>query len=177
MVAFIAKFYPEIDIKSINVSRYSNKLLINSLMYWRGKLINDISDCSNLDCLSNRFGFQQCTDVLNNFVYYLIKYKYSDHLNWSDSPILPNQNGDFIEKDRLYIESDEIDDLFKDICCHTGDDVRSRLLHTDICLELPSERNIDFSYIAERITNYIEENYKNENLMSNDDFRKLFMCL
>jgi len=177
MVAFITKFYPEIDIKSFNVSRYSKKLLINSLRYWRGKLISDISDCGNLDCFLNRFEFQQCTEVLNKFVYYLIKYQYSDHLNWNDSPILPNQNGDFIEKDRLYIESDEIDDIFKDICRYTGDDVRGRLLHTDICLELPPERNIDFSYIAEKITNHIEENYKNENLMSNDDFRKLFIWL
>jgi hypothetical protein len=177
---FIEIFYPELKTETFNISRFPQKILNGSLNYWREKIAKEIGQCKNLVIFADKFGFQNDNNginLLNNFICYLVKYKHDTYLNNSYAPILPNQNEVFVVKEGLFVDTDDIDELFKDICKHSGDDIRNRLLHKNIYLQMPLERTIGFSDISDKITKYIEENANNhtngnENLK--EDFRNLF---
>jgi hypothetical protein len=109
----------------------------------------------------------------------LVENNYSAYLDCSDAPILPNQNSIFAIKEKLFIDANDIDELFKNICKHSGDDIRQRLLHKDIFLNLPSERTIGLENISTKISKFVEDNANKpiEDFEIKTDFFRLFNWL
>ena len=172
---FINKLYPESMDKVYIVSRYIPKLLNESLSYWREKILNDISSCDNLFNFSNRFNVENVVDFINQFISFLNKYKHSNRLNDNCVTIFPNQNDVFVTKEALFIDDEGVDEILKDICKHMDYDIRNHLLHSDIYLELPTERNFGIGNIADKIIKFVEENANKyiDEADLRDDFNRL----
>ena len=124
-----------------------------------GRLVKTIADLKNISNLSDHAGFgdlKYTLNWLNSFITFLIENKFDHLLADNINYILPNQNGDFMPKDILYLDSGDIDDELKVISVKLGIDCKSELLDKAIYLELPLNRVRDLQFIADHITESIK---------------------
>lgn len=115
-------------------------------------IIKTISNCKNVDVLSLQLGFNNKDKTikwLDDFVSFLYQFELDHFLK--NKPILPNQNGDFLDRDDLFLDDGEIDETLKDISTQLGYDIRAQLLDVDIFLELPEQRTKSSYDLAEEI--------------------------
>ena len=176
---FVSELYPDEVTDVFNVHRYIAKLLNKSLFYWREKIMRDISSCHALSDFSDTYNIDNGVDFVNRFVSHLNKHSYENRLADNNVTVFLNQNDVFVSKESLFIEDEVIDDIFKDICKHMGDDIRRFLLHNDIFLELRPERNYGLNNIAENIIKFVEGNANRhiEDSELRTDFNRLMMWL
>jgi len=141
------------------VRNFSNELFETALDYWIKKICEDISKCASIENFSRAYHFQDYNITvkwLSNLIVYLVNQKKSLVLN--DTSIFPNQNGRFKKISELSLDSDEIDDIVKDVYKVTGEDIRETLLIKDIYYKLSKNQTITNENLAGRITNYIRAN-------------------
>ena len=127
---------------------------------------------------TRNFAYIPCV-FINRFVSHLNKHSYENRLADNSVTVFLNQNDVFVSKESLFIEDEVIDDIFKDICKHMGDDIRRFLLHNDIFLELHPERNYGLNSIAENIIKFVEDNANRhiEDAELRTDFNRLMVWL
>lgn len=151
--------------------------------FWCRELADEVSACGTMKRLSDRLTLMPGHNVsawMKEFVEYLGKYKRKNLFDRKTKPILPNQNGVFIVTETLFLDSGDIDDLFKDILLETGNDIRSILLPTDIYFELPDSRTKELKDVAKEVIDYVRKNQgmeKNQNRTVQRYFNKLFLWI
>ncbi|MGG3885070.1 sacsin N-terminal ATP-binding-like domain-containing protein [Brevibacillus panacihumi] len=114
---------------------------------------------------------------LNSFISFLIDNDYDNILNNSINPILPNQYGEFVIKDDLYLDDGKIDGALKDISAELGYDFRKELLDLNIFLDLPETRVKKEQDVADQISVLLTKRL-NEYPRSEETkviFRKIFV--
>lgn len=153
--------YPNCFNKPNRVSHYSQKLMSDALKFWREKICNDFSSCSNINCVIEQYGFQNEREVAN-WISKLIHYlKDCDDESLMDKyAVLPNQHCNFMCKGEIFIDDGSLDDILKDAAMYSGTDVREKMLYGDILLDLPSARIISLEYVAPAIITYVRNNSK-----------------
>lgn len=137
--------------------------------------------CNSIDKQSLQWLKEQLNDthpVFKNDIEWLNKF-YSIIQNESTSvvkfntnklAILPDQNGNFVLKAKLSLDSGDIPKELKDILFELGEDCRNDLLNTDIILQrdiaIDKEKVIRLKNIAERIRNLVIKHH-NEKIKGN----------
>ena len=174
-----ALFFGQIP-NSCEVKQVSLDVMKKAREFWCDEMADVVSQCENVNILSNRLQLSDGKNVwvwLKEFIEYLGKYKYKNLFERKTKPILPNQNGEFITIDDIFLDSKEIDDIFKDILSETGDDIRSNLLPVEIYLELPDSRVKGLRDVVQGVTEYVKEKQglsKNQEETVRNNFNKLF---
>lgn len=137
-----------------------------------------ISDCTNIRTLSEliKKDFDQTIKWLDSFITFLNDSGYDYLLDSKKTTIFPNQKGDLLIKESLFLDG-EIDDDLKDISAALGYDFREELLDSNIYLELSDNRTKTQINIAQEIIQAITLKFaefpRSEETKRN--FRKLYM--
>lgn len=167
--------------KQINIIRFSNEIgnLLSSrkrVKYTSEKIqeeaikyvatmiadiISEQQEIAVLEELLNLNEGEEAITWLANFIEYVNKSGYDNLLDRKKYPILPNQNGQFVSKENLFLD-DEIDDVLKDLALYAGYDVRDELLLKEIYLELPSNREKHNEDLAPFITQYVKDHHRQD---------------
>lgn len=147
--------------------------------YWCTEMANEVGECQNIAALAEHLDLPEEDAFLwlRELIEYFGKYKHKNLFERKTKPIIPNQNGDFLTIETVFLDSGEIDDIFKDILAETGNDLRSILLPVDIYLELPESRVKGLKDVVQEVTDYIKQNQglsKNQNETVRNNFNRLF---
>lgn len=152
-----AEHIPEdCEVKSVN-----EDISEKARRYWCTEMADAVSGFGYVSVLEKELKLNDGEDVwvwLKQFIEYLNKYKYKNLFERKTKPILPNQNGEFITMESLFLDSGEIDDVFKDIMCEEHEDIRSILLPIDIYFELPESRVKGLKDVVQVVTDYVKNN-------------------
>jgi len=108
-------------------------------------------------------------------------------INTNKLAILPNQNGDFVVKSKLYTDGGGIPEELKDILNELGTDCRVTLLHTDVFLlgdiAIDKEKVFKFKNAADKIKEHVI-NFNSEKMRGvelskqiKNAFQKLYVWL
>lgn len=165
------------------VKKVSDPIMKNVKNYWCTVLANAISECKCIDKLENTITLPEKYTInqwIAKFIEHLVKYKHINLLDKKTKPILPNQNGIFKTEESLFLDSGEIDELFKDILVDAGEDIRDSLLLEDIYLDLPENRTKILKDISQNIVNYVKDNQgkiKNQDIKIIENFKKLYLWI
>lgn len=122
-------------------------------------IVLKISEYKTVDKVCEELNFADQTDFykwLDEFVTFLVKEGFQNNINREKHPILPNQNGFFCTKDKLFLDAGDIDEELKDISKELGYDFRDELLIISIFLELPENRTHTIENVAEKISSFIK---------------------
>jgi hypothetical protein len=139
------------------------------------KIVSDQKNLSGLNTFLNIGSEEKTIEWLNDFIKFVKDRGLSDHLK--NTPVLPNQKGDFCAKDDLSFDSGEIDETLKDILELLGYDIRKELIHNSIFLEFPKNAERKSEYVATEISRKITPRFselpRNEN--TKEIFKKLYL--
>ena len=162
------------------VKKVNDEIMERARKYWCTKMADRVSEYGAVDTLAHYLKLKENESVwswLESFIEYLEKYKHKNLLERKTKPILPNQKGEFITLEGIFLDSGEIDEFFKDIVCELGDDIRGILLPVDIFLELPESRVKRLKDVAQGVIEYVKQKQgvaKNQNETVRDNFNHLF---
>lgn len=165
-------------VKSISV-----ELLEKSIKHMATCIADAISEQENIDNFTSFFNFEnrvEALEWLSKFIEYLISSDFDNLLNKFKKPILPNQNGQFVTKDNLFLDDGEIDNELKDIATIAGYDIRNELLDKAIFLKLPENRERHAKDLAEPIVRFVKNNIGNRMNQSQEiksTFKKIFIWI
>lgn len=165
---------------SCEVKKISLDVMKKAREYWCDEMADVVSQCENIDILAERLKLSDGKDVwvwLKELIEYFGKYKHKNLFERKTKPIIPNQCGEFMTIDAIFLDSGEIDDIFKDILSETGNDIRSILLPVDIYLELPDSRKKGLGDVVQGVTEYVKEKQglsKNQDETVQNYLNKLF---
>lgn len=163
------------EVKVVNVD-----IMEKVRKYWCTEMADKVSEYGNVGTLAYYLKLNEDENVwtwMGQFIEYLEKYKHKNLLERKNKPIIPNQKGEFITLEGLFLDSGEIDDFFKDIVCEVGDDIRGILLPVNIFLELPESRVKRLKDVAQEVIEYVKQEQgmaKNQNETVRDNFNHLF---
>ncbi len=127
----------------------------NSVFY----VVSKLSESKSVTNAINNFSFESEESFvgwLNSLVAFLIREDFGNNLIREKHPILPNQNGLFKTKEKLFLDNGDIGDTLKDISCELGYDYRDELLDKSIYLELPENRTYSIEDVADKISSFIK---------------------
>lgn len=147
------RMYPDRESKEIPIKKYDSRLYEESDNILLLKIIKDISISTTVEEFSEQYSFYNSKEAIQwiaNYIKILSDLSKNDYLQISDSPILPNQNGEFRIKDALSFGIP--DDGLKDIAKRLGHDFREYLIDSKIDLEFDPSREITNKNIAEKIS-------------------------
>lgn len=165
------------------VNKIDKAVLEKVKNYWCTELANAVSACESVETLNKVVTLPDGYDIwkwVREFVEYLETFKYKNLFEKSTKPILPNQNGFFKNVDSLFLDSGDIDDIFKDILLEIGNDIRDILLPIDIYFELPDSRVKSLKDIAQNVVDYVKCNQgkmKNQDSTVIDNFNRLYLWI
>ncbi len=163
------------EVKVVNVD-----IMEKARKYWCTEMADKVSEYGNVGTLAHYLKLNEDENVwtwMGQFIEYLEKYKHKNLLERKTKPIIPNQKGEFITLEGLFLDSGEIDEFFKDIVCEVGDDIRDILLPINILLELPESRVKGLKDVAQGVIEYVKQEQgvaKNQNETVRDNFNHLF---
>lgn len=160
-IKFINIIFPICLPAEQQVNKISDELLEYAIKYLCIEIANKISSYENITNLSENIQIPEGKTIeewFAEFIDFLVKWNYDNLLIKKTKPILPNQNGKFKTKDELFLDSDEIDDILKDISNVAGNDIREEMLISRIYLELPPNRTRKIEDIASDIISYVKSN-------------------
>ena len=161
------------------VQKINFEVIEEAKKYWCTEIANEVGDCQNVAVLAYHLSLPEEDTYLwlKELIEYFGKYKHKNLFERKTKPIIPNQNGDFLTIETVFLDSGEIDDIFKDILAEMGNDLRSILLPIDIYLELPESRVKGLKDVVQEVTEYIKQNQglsKNQNETVRYNFNRLF---
>lgn len=156
------------------VSIISEELLQQAMKRAVTCVANRISECNTINGLAEytQSSQEETIAFLVDFIEFIVKQGYENLITKVNKPILPNQNGNFIAKENIFLDN-EIEDVLKDIACLAGYDIRSELLIKEMFLELPVNRQKSNADLAVCITRFVEDNRTSKE----SDIRSAFNCL
>lgn len=117
------------------------------------RLVKVVADCKNIEQLRVKLSKSNDDETilwLDEFVRYILHSGNEDKLNDKNSPILPDQNGNFKIKEALF-EDEVIDEDLKNISSWLKYDCRADLLHPGIQLDFPENKKITVAQLAAKI--------------------------
>ena len=135
----------------------SEKLLQDAMKYTVTSVADKISECGTVDGMAEYLNIAraEAVEFLAGFIDFVRKQNFDNLLNKETKPILPNQNGVFSVKERMYID-DEIDETLKEVAHFAGYDIKAELLMKEIDLKLPENRWKANEDIAPCIIKFVE---------------------
>lgn len=172
---FLEQLPDDCKVKKVNA-----EIMERARKYWCTEMADRVSEYGDVDTLTHYLKLKEDESVwswLGRFIEYLEKYKHKNLLERKTKPILPNQKGEFITLEGIFLDSGEIDEFFKDIVCEIGDDIRGILLPADICLELPESRVKRLKDVAQGVIEYVKQKQgmsKNQDEAVRSNFNQLF---
>ncbi len=121
-----------------------------------GKLAEFVELKGSLDALSNELSDKTVYEWLNEF-YILLKFdaEYDSIIN--KRRLFPNQKGVFCRKSELYRDAGGIDPVLKDILALLGNDLRAKLLATEVVADFDDVEQRDQAYVVKEITSDVQE--------------------
>lgn len=160
------------------VTEISEKILQESMKYTVTSIADRISECGTIDGLTEYLDIpkEESVKYLAGFIEFVVKQGFDNLINKVTKPILPNQNGGFTVKEKIFID-DEMDETLKGISCLAGYDIREELLMKEIFLELPENRQKTNKDIAACIIQFVEDNRNTKNLEIRNAFNKLLLWI
>lgn len=155
--SFCKSFFPSDFMHKRHIIRWSDEIWQEVDKFELVSIIKIISTCGNLDGLAQRLQLEKNLTVkwLDEFISFLRSSGYLQMLTHKNAIILPNQNGELLQRDHIFLDDGEIDETLKDISAMLGYDYRNELLDTNIFLELPENRTIDELSVSKEIFNRI----------------------
>jgi hypothetical protein len=143
-----------IDNWKLDLWAVADNIVIKSLVIQIGK-------CQNVTNLKGLLELDENESLawLERFVNFLDENGFKEKLNLINSPILPNQNGNFRPKDELYLDIDpptEKIEKLKDIAAAIDEDFREDLLNSALAIKLPENREMNRQTYATSIQAWVE---------------------
>ena len=178
------------DLVSGRYGRKNNNIIAKIVYVYEG--IEEVSEGDKRHSLINPHYFCSTSDVKDNYTFWQEIYEWIDHhydLGRIEKIYLNGDGGawmkvgkDFVDGvittiEEVFLDSGEIDDVFKDIVSEMGDDIRGILLPIDIYLELPASREKGLKDVVYRVTEYVKERQglsKNQDERVRRNFNRLF---
>ena len=156
----------------------SEKLLQEAMKYTVTSIADKISECGTVDGLAEYLNIAraEAVEFLAGLIDFVMKQDFDNLLNKETKPILPNQNGVFSVKEKMYID-DEIDETLKEVACFAGYDIKAELLMKEIYLKLPENRWKANKDIAPCIIKFVEDNRTAKDLDIRSVFNKLLLWI
>lgn len=161
------------------VQKVNAEVMEKARKFWCTEMADEVGECQNIVVLAKHLNMSEKETLLwlKELIEYFGKYKHKNLFERKTKPIIPNQNGDFLTIETVFLDSGEIDDIFKDILAENGNDLRSILLPVDIYLELPESRVKGLKDVVQGVTEYVKQNQglsKNQNETVRNYFNRLF---
>lgn len=96
------------------VQKINSEVIEEAKKYWCTEMANEVGECGNIIVLANQLGLsvEDAFSWLRELIEYFGKYKHKNLFERKTKPIIPNQNGDFLTIETLFLDSGEIDDIF-----------------------------------------------------------------
>lgn len=168
----------ELELEMQEVKEISEKLLHEAMKFMVTIVADRISECSTMVGLAEylEISSKEAVEYLTSFIEFVVKQGWDNLINKEKKPILPNQNGDFTIKEKIFID-DEMDETLKEIACIAGYDIRAELLMKEIYLELPANRQKTNKDIAGYITEFVQANRNTREPEIRNAFNKLLLWI
>lgn len=123
-----------------------------------GLIIRSLTNLGNIQKLGEHLKLDNKSTIewIDKFITFLAKNNYMYLLNQKNCIILPNQNGTFLNIERLFLD-DEIDNHLKEISFLLGHDFKEELLEPGILLDL--QRKTTEGIVLEKILHLIKPRF------------------
>ncbi|MBD5508070.1 MAG: hypothetical protein HDR05_08495 [Lachnospiraceae bacterium] len=179
LLKLLEKVFAEEISNAFEVQKINTEVMEKARKYWCNEMADEVADCQNIAVLAYHLNLSEedAFSWLRELIEYFGRYNHKNLFERKTKPIIPNQNGDFIIIEAVFLDSGEIDDIFKDILAETGNDLRRILLPVNIYLELPESRVKELKDVVQGITEYVKQNQglsKNQNDTVRNNFNRLF---
>ena len=116
---------------------------------------------------------------LNEFIQFVKERGLIEELKQKATPIIPNQNGDFIPYENLISDCGNLDENLKDILELLGNSIRKELINNSIFFELPKTAEREQKYFAQEITDLMKPKFseilRSEN--TKDIFKRMYLWI
>lgn len=155
---FYRVLYPNSNISIRSIADWTDGVWADADRLMLRWFVGLISKQKTIEGFSSYSGFadnSQAIKWLHHFVSFLVDIESENLINLKSTPILPNQNGVFMAKDDLFLDSGDIPKELKDIVSELGYDFRDELLEPGIYLDLPSNRTRSPLNVSEEIIRLI----------------------
>lgn len=166
------------DNHMIEVEVISEKVLQDALKYTITCVADRISECGCIQEFARYMGMSlnEATELLAEFIEFVVNQGYDNLINKSTKPILPNQNGIFMIKDDIFLDN-EMDETLKELAASAGYDIKADLLIRDIYLELPESRQKNDIDVSQNIVQYVNRNRTSKDEEVRKYFKKLLIWI
>lgn len=162
----------------LEVPLISKKILQEALKYTLTCVADKISECADLKHLSLYMSksMEDTTGFLAEFIEFIVQTGYENLINKSKRPILPNQNGIFVIKDDIFLDSD-MDETLKELAVSAGYDIKAELLMKQVYLKMPENRVKKDCDIVPAISQYVNANRTSKDDKVRTNFKKLLLWM
>lgn len=156
----------------------SQDLLQQAMKHTVTSVADRISECGTIYGLADYLNIsaEEAIGWLAGFIEFVVGEGYENLINKVTKPILPNQNGEFTIKEKLFLD-DEMDDTLKEIVYQAGYDIKAELLMKEVYLELPESRCKTNRDIAQHIDQYVGNNRTSSDPAVRSNFKKLLVWI
>ncbi|WP_455649030.1 ATP-binding protein [Enterocloster citroniae] len=162
----------------LEVPLISKKILQEALKYTLTCVADKISEYADLKHLSLYMSksMEDTTGFLAEFIEFIVQTGYENLINKSKRPILPNQNGIFVIKDDIFLDSDMVETL-KELAVSAGYDIKAELLMKQVYLKMPENRVKKDCDIVPAISQYVNANRTSKDDKVRTNFKKLLLWM
>ncbi|MCM1494528.1 MAG: ATP-binding protein [Bacteroides sp.] len=162
----------------IEVQVVSDRILQESMKHTITCVADRISEYGCVQAFSQYMEMSQeeAVRLLTEFIEFIVKQGYDNLINKSTKPILPNQNGNFMIKDDIFLDN-EIDETLKELAVSAGYDIKAELLISDISLDLPESRWKNDMDLSLSIIQYVNSNRSSKEEEVRNNFKKLLIWM
>lgn len=168
----------KVDNQMVEVQVVSDKILKESMKYTITCVVDQISGygCVQLFAQYMEISQDKAIRLLMELIEFIVKQGYDNLINKSSRPILPNQNGDFMIKDDIFLDN-EMDEILKELAVSSGYDIKADLLIKDIYLDLPESRQKNDIDLSLPIIQYVNSNRSPKEEEVRNNFKKLLIWM
>lgn len=168
----------ELKLEMHEVKAISEKMLREALKYTITMVADRISECNTVIGLAEYLDIskEEATEYLTNFIEFVVNQGWDNLISKGTKPILPNQNGKFTSKEKIFLDN-EMDETLKKIAYIAGYDIKEELLMREIYLELPENRQKTNKDIASYITDFVQNNRNTKETEIRNAFRMLLLWI
>lgn len=168
----------KVGARMVEVQVVSDKILQEAMKYTITCVADQISEYGCVQAFAQYMDKSQDEAIwlLKEFIEFIVKQGYDNLINKSTKPILPNQNGDFMIKDNIFLDN-EIDETLKELAVSAGYDIKADLLIRDIYLDLPESRQKNDIDLSLPILQYVNSHRSPKEEEVRNNFKKLLIWM